>query len=42
MLKRFGILTLLGPENVFEHTRSAIASIDAAHGQEPHLADAAG
>lgn len=27
-LERFGLLELLGPENVFEHTRDAIASID--------------
>lgn len=28
VLERFGILELLGPENVFEHTKCAIASID--------------
>ena len=27
-LERFGILKMLGPENVFEHTKCAIASID--------------
>ncbi|MCZ7577912.1 MAG: STAS domain-containing protein [Dehalococcoidia bacterium] len=28
LLERFGILELLGPGNVFEHTKCAIASID--------------
>lgn len=28
VLERFGILDLLGPQNVFEHTKCAIASID--------------
>lgn len=28
VLERFGIIDLLGPENVFEHTKCAIASID--------------
>ena len=36
VLARFGILRLLGPDNVFEHTRDAIASIDAPGGREPH------
>lgn len=30
VLERFGIIEQLGPNNVFEHTRCAIASIDAA------------
>lgn len=34
VLERFGILALLGPESVFEHTKCAIASIDS--GGEPH------
>lgn len=34
VLERFGILELLGPESVFEHTKCAIASIDS--GGEPH------
>jgi SulP family sulfate permease len=36
VLDRFGILEKLGPENVFEHTRDAIASIDAPGGHTPH------
>lgn len=36
VLARFGIIALLGPENVFEHTRDAIRSIDAPHGHEAH------
>jgi SulP family sulfate permease len=36
VLERFGILRLLGPENIFEHTRDAIAAIDAPGGREPH------
>lgn len=36
VLDRFGIIKRLGPENVFEHTRCAIASIDAPHGREAH------
>lgn len=35
-LDRFGLLARLGAENVFEHTRDAIASIDAAGGRSPH------
>ena len=35
-LERFGIIAKLGPENVFEHTRCAIASIDAPDGRLPH------
>lgn len=35
-LERFGLLARLGPENVFEHTRDAIASIDAPGGRAPH------
>ncbi len=35
-LERFGILALLGPENVFEHTRCAIESIDLPDGHSPH------
>nr|WP_297806189.1 solute carrier family 23 protein [Tepidiforma sp.] len=34
VLERFGIIDLLGPENVFEHTKCAIASID--HPGLPH------
>lgn len=34
VLERFGIIDLLGPENVFEHTKCAIASID--HPDQPH------
>lgn len=37
-LQRFGVLALLGEGNVFEHTRCAIASIDAPPG--PPLAEA--
>lgn len=36
VLHRFGIIARLGPENVFEHTRDAIASIDAPEGREVH------
>lgn len=38
VLERFGILERLGPENVFTHTRDAIASIDApgGHASHPH------
>lgn len=36
VLERYGIIALLGPENVFEHTRDAIRSIDAPHGHEAH------
>ncbi len=48
VLERFGILTSLGPDNVFEHTKDAIASIDEAqseHGDPPDgqgAAEAAG
>jgi SulP family sulfate permease len=38
VLEKFGLLKKLGPENVFEHTKCAIASIDAPHGHEPHPA----
>lgn len=34
VLERFGIIDLLGPENVFEHTKCAIQSID--HPELPH------
>jgi SulP family sulfate permease len=36
VLERFGIIRQLGPENVFEHTRDAIASIDAPEGRAAH------
>lgn len=36
VLERFGILDRLGPENVFEHTKCAIASIDAPEGHAIH------
>ncbi len=36
ILERFKILEKLGPENVFEHTKDAIASIDAPGGHSPH------
>jgi SulP family sulfate permease len=36
VLARFGLLDKLGPENLFEHTRDAIASIDSPHGRETH------
>jgi len=36
VLQRFGILDKLGPENVFEHTRSAIESIDTPEGRTAH------
>ena len=39
VLDRFGIIARLGPENVFEHTRDAIASIDAPEGRTAHPAD---
>jgi SulP family sulfate permease len=35
-LERFGIFACLGPENVFEHTRCAIESIDKPDGRTPH------
>jgi anti-anti-sigma regulatory factor len=35
-LTRFGVLKLLGDENLFEHTKDAIASIDRAGGHAPH------
>lgn len=35
-LLKFGILQKLGPENVFEHTRCAIESIDKPDGRAPH------
>jgi len=38
-LERFGILTKLGAENVFEHTKCAIESIDLPGGHEPHPAN---
>lgn len=42
-LERFGVIKMLGPENVFEHTKCAIASIDEPSGHlvHPH-ADAIG
>jgi SulP family sulfate permease len=36
VLQRFGILEKLGPENIFEHTRCAIATIDAPDGRTAH------
>ncbi len=36
VLERFGIVAILGEENLFEHTRCAIASIDAPDGRAPH------
>ena len=36
VLARFKILEKLGPENFFQHTKDAIASVDAPHGHEPH------
>ena len=36
VLYRFGIVGLLGPENMYEHTRDAIASIDAPEGHAVH------
>ena len=36
VLERFGLLDKLGRENVFEHTRCAIASIDAPDGRSAH------
>lgn len=45
VLERFGIIDLLGRENLFEHTKDAIASIDAPGGHATHPAepdDAAG
>ncbi len=36
VLERFGLIDKLGPENVFEHTRCAIASIDAPEGRTAH------
>ena len=35
-LQRFGVIDLLGPENVFEHTRCAIASLDEPEGHTAH------
>jgi SulP family sulfate permease len=40
-LDRFGILEKLGPENVFEHTRCAIESIDRPGGYLPHPSEIA-
>ncbi len=40
ILQRFGIIATLGPENVFEHTRDAIASIDAPEGHAVHPGEA--
>ncbi|MGE0705662.1 MAG: STAS domain-containing protein, partial [Vicinamibacterales bacterium] len=40
VLERFGILDKLGRENVFEHTRCAIDSIDAPAGRMAHPAPA--
>ena len=36
VLERFGLIEKLGAENVFEHTRCAIASIDAPDGRAAH------
>jgi len=36
VLERFGIIEILGSDNVFEHTRDAVASIDVAGGHESH------
>jgi SulP family sulfate permease len=36
VLERFGLLAKLGSENVFEHTRCAIESIDQPGGHAPH------
>ena len=36
VLERFGLIDMLGRENVFEHTRCAIASIDAPDGRSAH------
>ncbi len=36
VLERFGVIDKLGRENVFEHTRCAIASIDAPDGRAAH------
>jgi SulP family sulfate permease len=36
VLERFGIVSKLGRENLFEHTRCAIASIDAPEGRTAH------
>ena len=36
VLDRFGIVARLGPENIFDHTRDAIASIDAPDGHDVH------
>lgn len=35
-LERFGILEKLGGENIFEHTRCAIESVDSPHGRDAH------
>ncbi len=40
VIDKFGIFTKLGPENVFEHTRCAIASIDAPDGRSTHPTNA--
>ena len=42
VLERFGLIRKLGPENVFEHTRCAIASIDAPEGRTAHPHSGAG
>lgn len=36
LLERFGLLDKLARENVFEHTRCAIASIDEPDGRTAH------
>jgi SulP family sulfate permease len=36
VIEKFGLIDKLGPENVFEHTRCAIAAIDAPDGRSPH------
>ena len=36
VLERFGIIGQLGPENIFQHTRCAIASIDSPQGRTAH------
>jgi sulfate permease, SulP family len=42
VLERFGIIEQLGRENIFEHTRCAIASIDAPQGRAAHAGPAEG
>jgi SulP family sulfate permease len=42
VLARFGIIEKLGPENLFEHTKCAIASIDAPDGRAIHPTASAG